>query len=295
MRIDSFISYLRTEKRYSSYTLKAYENDLNQFFAYLEGDEYDGEPKEAGHKQIRQWVVYLMESGLSPRSVRRKISTLGSFYRYLVRSGVVPVSPLSRVTIPKISKQLPGFVPEDKLDDLLDETDFGDDFRGVRDRLIIEMLYFTGMRRSEIIKLSNSDVDIPGMIIKVHGKGGKQRYIPVGQSFSITLREYMKRKDNEYGPLPASYPFFITGAGKRLYPELVYRVVKKYLCLVTTGGKRSPHILRHSFATHMLNHGADLNAIKELLGHASLSATQVYTHNSFEKLKRIYKQAHPRA
>lgn len=295
MHIDSFIIYLKTEKRYSAYTLKAYETDLRQFYAFLERIDDEKEEFVDEHRQIREWIVQMMELGISPRSIKRKVSTLGSYYRFLVRKGVLPASPLTRISIPKSGKRLPSFIPEDKLDHLLDRVNFGNDFTGVRDRLIIEMLYFTGMRRSELITLCNSDVDSSEMTIKVHGKGGKERVIPVGQAFSQTIREYMKKKASEFGVLLPAGPFFVTGKNNRLYPELVYRVVNKYLRLITSGGKRSPHILRHSFATHMLNHGADLNAIKDLLGHASLSATQVYTHNSFEKLKKIYKQAHPRA
>ncbi|MFO7922580.1 MAG: tyrosine-type recombinase/integrase [Bacteroidales bacterium] len=295
MHTDSFITYLRTEKRYSPGTIKAYGNDLRQFYLFLSrnfpGYKVCGEE----HRQIRQWVVDMMDEGISPRSVRRKISALGSYYGFMVRKGFVKANPLSRVTVPKSGRRLPAFIPEDKLDLLLDDVDFGADFRGVRDRLIIEMLYFTGMRRSELVKLRNSDVDSAGMTIRVQGKGGKERHIPVGQSFSKTLREYMQKKVSEFGTVSPPDPFFVTCSNKKLYPELVYRVVTGYLRLVTSVEKRSPHILRHSFATHMLNHGADLNAIKDLLGHANLAATQVYTHNSFEKLKRIYKQAHPRA
>jgi integrase/recombinase XerC len=295
MHIDSFISYLKTERRYSSYTLKAYEKDLQQFMNFLEDTGSENDYPREEHKYIRQWVVHLMEQGLSPRSVRRKISALSSYYRFLLLRGMVKSNPLLKVTIPKSGRRLPGFIPEDKLNNLLDQVDFGDDFAGVRNRLVIELLYFTGMRRSELIKLCNSDVDSYKMIIKVHGKGGKERHIPVGQVFSQTLRDYMQKKISEFGAFSPSDPFFVTGNNKKLYPELVYRVVRKYLGLISSGEKRGPHILRHSFATHMLNHGADLNAIKDLLGHASLSATQVYTHNSFEKLKKIYKQAHPRA
>ncbi len=294
MHIDSFITSLKTERRYSLHTLKAYENDLKQFCDFLKNAGCDNCP-ETDHKLVRRWIVMLMEQGISPRSVRRKISALSSYYRFLMRKGIAGTNPVDRIMLPKMAKRLPGFIPEEKLDYLLDETDFGDDFTGVRDRLIIEMLYFTGIRRSELIKLRNSDVDIPEMVIKVQGKGGKERHIPVGQAFSKTLREYTGKKIAYHGQSPVSGPFFVTGTNKNVYPELIYRIVTKYLRLVTTGGKRGPHILRHSFATHMLNHGADLNAIKDLLGHASLSATQVYTQNSFEKLKRIYKQAHPRA
>ena len=295
MHIDSFITYLKTEKRYSPFTLRAYENDLRQFFGFQHSMDQERKEREKEERQIRQWIVHLMEEGISARSVKRKISALGSYYRFLMRRGIVADNPLAKVTIPKSGKRLPGFIPEDKLDFLLDEVDFGDDFNGVRNRLIIEILYFTGMRRSELIGLNNSDINGYEMTIRVHGKGGKERLIPVGQVFSRTLKEYTGKKVTEFGVVSPSDPFFVTNSNKRLYPELVYRVVRKYLRLVTSGDRRSPHILRHSFATHMLNHGASLNAIKDLLGHASLSATQVYTHNSFEKLKKIYKQAHPRA
>jgi integrase/recombinase XerC len=290
MHIDPFISYLKTERRYSSYTVKAYENDLSQFYGFSGRDSH-----EETSRRIRKWIIFMMEGGMSTRSIRRKISTLGSYFNYLIKKGVLETSPLLKVTIPKTGKRLPGFIPEASLDQLLDNVEFGDDFAGVRNRLILEILYFTGMRRSELVNLRNSDVNSHEMSIRVNGKGGKQRMIPVGQTFSQTLRDYTLKKEAEFGQGLPGDPYFVTGRNKRLYPELVYRVVRKYLQLVSPGPGRSPHILRHSFATHMLNHGADLNAIKELLGHASLAATQVYTHNSFEKLKKIYKQAHPRA
>lgn len=297
MHINTFITYLKTEKRYSLHTLKAYENDIRQFLIYSGSEDPF---KMSGtsipdHRQIRQWIVHMIAEGVSPRTVRRKISTLSSFYRYLVRMGISNSNPLSKVSLPKWGKPLPGFITEKKMDILLDETDFGEGFAGLRDRLIIEVFYFTGLRRSELVNLKNSDIDIYNMTIKVYGKGSKERYIPVGQSFSAILNEYMKAKIAEFGTCDSSGPFFVTSKNKKLYPEFVYRIVRKYLALITRSGKRNPHLLRHSFATHMLNHGADLNAIKELLGHASLSATQVYTHNSFEKLKKVYKQAHPRA
>ena len=292
MHTDSFIVYLKTEKRYSSHTLKAYENDLRQFF-YFSG-KAAGDPVP-DHRQIRKWVVHLIENGISPRTVRRKISVLSSYYRYMIKRGLSAVNPMTKVNLPKMGRYLPGFIPENRLAQLLDEIDFGNDFAGKRDRLIIEMLYFTGIRRAELIGLNHSDVDTCNKTIKVHGKGGKERYIPVGPSFCMTLKKYLSCKESEFGSISPDDSYFVTSANRKLYPELVYRVVRRYLGLVTNGTKRSPHILRHSFATHMLNNGADLNAIKELLGHANLNATQVYTHNSFEKLKKVYKQAHPRA
>ncbi len=295
MQIDSFIIYLKTERRYSEHTLKAYENDLNQFLSFLVSEGTGKLKKGSEHMYIRRWIVQMMEEGTTPVTVRRKISALASYYRYQLRKGEIETNPVVKVTLPRAGRRLPGFIPEEKMNMLLDDVDFGTDYAGVRDRLIIEMLWFTGMRRSELIRLDNRDVDTGGMVIKVLGKGNKQRYVPVGQSFAGTIREYLAVKEREIGnPLPGN-PFFVTAGNKRVYPELVYRVVRNYLRLITTVERRGPHMLRHTFATHMLNHGADLNAIKELLGHANLAATQVYTHNSFEKLKKIYKQAHPRA
>jgi integrase/recombinase XerC len=294
MHTAPFLNYLKTEKRYSSHTLKAYENDLRQFVLFASGEK-DILATGAGHKQIRYWIVHLMETGVSPRTIRRKISALGSYFRYLERRGTLPSNPMIKVSLPKWRRPLPEFIPENNLEQLLDETDFGADYTGYRDRVVLELLYFTGIRRSELVRLNNSDVDTAEMTIKVHGKGGKERLVPLSSSFSAVLEDFRSKKESWFGKTGPSDPFFVTGTNRRLYPELVYRIVRKYLQLVAGAGKKSPHILRHSFATHMLNNGADLNAIKELLGHANLNATQVYTHNSFEKLKKIYKQAHPRA
>ncbi len=295
MHIETFITYLKTERRYSDNTLNAYENDLNQFLSFLMSEGVDRQMAGNEHRYIRSWIVHMMEGNVAVSTVRRKISTLASYYRYMVRTGEVRSNPVLKITIPRDGRRLPGFIPEEKLNRLLDDVDFGSDYKGVRDRLIIEMLWFTGMRRSELIKLNNGDVDMAGMTIRVTGKRGKQRYVPVGTAFVNTLKEYSAVKKKELGYDTPGSPFFVTQSNKRLYPELVYRVVRNYLRLITTVERRGPHMLRHTFATHMLNHGADLNAIKDLLGHANLAATQVYTHNSFEKLKKIYKQAHPRA
>jgi integrase/recombinase XerC len=296
MLIDPFITYLKIEKHYSAHTLKAYEKDLKQFLSFT-GEDHHRSDSDAcsGHRPIRQWIVHLMDQGISPRTARRKLSVLSSYYRYLIRNGLAIANPMVKVSLPKWGRPLPVFIPENKLALLLDGVDFGDDYTGVRNRLLIEILYLTGLRRSEVVGLNNSDVDLMNMALKVRGKGGKERFLPFGPSFSTILAEYIKKRESEFGKGTPAGPFFLTSGNKRIYPELVYRVVRKYLKLVAAGGKRSPHILRHSFATHMLNHGADLNAIKELLGHASLNATQVYTHNSFTRLKKVYKQAHPRA
>jgi integrase/recombinase XerC len=245
-------------------------------------------------QDVRKWIVGMLDNRYSSVSVHRKISCLRVFYRYLRKEGIVGHDPLEKVVLPKRKKRLPVFVSEDSINKLLDEYDFGDDFTGIRNKTIIEMLYFTGMRRSEMIALRNIDVDLESDLVKVTGKRNKQRIIPLVESFAGRLREYEASRDRIFKGNRESW-FFVSDKGNKLYDKYVYNTVKKYLSMVTTIGKKSPHILRHTFATHMLNHGADLNSIKELLGHSNLSATQVYTHNTFEKLKKIYKQAHPRA
>jgi integrase/recombinase XerC len=227
-------------------------------------------------------------------SVHRKISCLRVFYRYLRKEGLMKRDPLEKVSLPKRKKSLPVFVEEGALDELLDQNSFGDDFAGIRNRTIIEMLYLTGMRRAELIGLRNNDVDLAECTLKVTGKRNKQRIIPVVKHFAERLKEYITVRDAGLMPGKEGW-FFVTDKGNKLYDKYVYNTVNRYLAMVTTIEKKSPHILRHTFATHMLNRGADLNSIKEFLGHANLSATQIYTHNTFEKLKNIYKQAHPRA
>jgi integrase/recombinase XerC len=244
--------------------------------------------------QIRAWIVHLIDSGITPVTVHRKISCLRRLYHYLRKEGIVNTDPLEKVVLPKQKKRLPVFVGEKELDSLLDSGDFGEDFKGLRNRTIIEMLYFTGMRRAELTGIRYTDVSLPDATVKVTGKRNKQRIIPLATPFISRLKEYINAR-NELFPETDNSWFFITDKGNKLYDKYVYNIVKSYLSMVTTIEKKSPHILRHTFATHMLNRGADLNAIKEFLGHANLSATQVYTHNTFEKLKRIYKQAHPRA
>jgi integrase/recombinase XerC len=229
---------------------------------------------------------------MSPVSVHRKISCLRVFYRFLRKDGIVSSDPLERVVMPKRKKRLPEFVAEESLDKLLDSFSFGDDFDGKRNKLILELLYTTGMRRSELTGLRVSDYDRSRGIIRVLGKRNKERLIPLLDSVRPGMEDYLSERSAIDS---AGEWFFITAKGNKLYDKFVYNIVKRYLTMVTTIEKRSPHVLRHSFATHMLNHGADLTSIKELLGHANLSATQVYTHNTFEKLKKVYKQAHPRA
>lgn len=287
---DAFIEYLKFEKRFSNHTLVAYANDLKQFVSYL-NDTYDiANILEVGHVVIRSWIVALMEKKISPRSVNRKITTLKTFYKFLMRQGVVVENPMLKIQSPKTSKRLPVFVEKGMMDSLFDNIEFGDDFEGRRNKLIMELFYATGIRLSELINIQQKDVDVNLCQLKVLGKRNKERILPFSNIMKGQIEQYLQLKpksDTEF--------LFVTNKGGKLYDKLVYRMVNSYLDKVTTIDKKSPHVLRHTFATHMLNNGADLNAIKELLGHASLSATQVYTHNTVEKLKHIHKQAHPKS
>lgn len=238
--------------------------------------------------------MQMMENDISARTVNRKIATLRTYYKFLLRRDLIKKNPMDKVLAPKQEKKLPEFVEMEKMNELLDVYDFGDDFPGIRNRLMIEMFYVTGMRRAELINLKDPDLDTRGLTIKVLGKRRKERLIPFTNELKRNIEHYLDARERTFGRPDMDY-FFITEKGNRIYEKLVYRIVNRHLDLVTTIEKKSPHILRHTFATHMLNKGADLNAIKELLGHANLSATQIYTHNTFEKLKQIYKQAHPRA
>ncbi len=291
---ESFLQYLQTEKRYSPHTVRSYLNDLDQFFSFLSSKNQPADPEFVTSHDIRAWIVSMLDNNYSTVSVHRKISCLRVFFRFLRKERVVKNDPLEKVVLPKRKKVLPVFVEEEALNVLLDDFSFGDGFAGIRNRTIIEMLYLTGMRRSELIGLRNIDVDLEEGSVKVTGKRNKQRIIPLVKPFIKRLKEYIIAKDRFIDANSSGW-FFVTDKGNKLYDKYVYTTVNRYLSIVTTIEKKSPHILRHTFATHMLNHGADLNSIKELLGHANLSATQIYTHNTFEKLRKIYKQAHPRA
>jgi integrase/recombinase XerC len=291
-RIEDFLKYIEAEKRYSGHTIKAYQNDLSQFHAFCQ--ETDREGVDLNYKAIRSWVVFLMDSGYSTRTVHRKLTTLSTYCKYLIKEGQLDSNPLELVLKPKLNKRVPAFVEEGKLDLLLDEFDFGEDFTGRRNRLVLDLLYQTGMRRSELIGLTTGSVNREGKSVKVSGKRGKERIIPLNEELLQALERYLIIRKEVVENKPTDR-LLVTEKGEPVYDKLVYRIVNRYLSLVTTLDKRSPHVLRHTFATHMLNRGADLNAIKELLGHASLSATQVYTHNTYKKLKSIYNQAHPRA
>jgi len=289
---ESFLQYIRTEKRYSRHTVTSYKNDLDQFMSWLEEPRPGADLISVTHGDVRGWMVSLLEGGASAATVHRKMSALRSLVRYMRRHELISADPMAGLRLPRKPKQLPVFVAEDALEKLLDEFRFGDNFSGLRDRTVVEFLYLTGMRRSELINLQESDVDLSAGQVRVTGKREKQRVIPLAASFVKSLQSYIEaRRENGF----SGGWFFVTDRGNKMYDRSVYNIVTRYLAMVTTVEKKSPHVLRHTFATHMLNHGADLNSIKELLGHASLSATQVYTHNTFEQLKKIYKQAHPRA
>ncbi|MEN8155646.1 MAG: tyrosine-type recombinase/integrase [Bacteroidota bacterium] len=291
-RIDEFLNYLQAEKRYATHTIKAYNSALNQFHAFCQENGNKG--MDLHYKTIRSWVVYQMDSGITPRTVHRKLTTLRTYCKYLIKVGELEANPLDRVLKPKLSRRTPLFVDEGNMEVLLDEFTFGADFEGVRNKLIIDLLYQTGMRRSELLGLKVGSIDPQVKSLKVTGKRDKERLIPLNDELIQSMNDYILLRAEVVSD-PNVDALIVTARGGPAYESLIYRIVKKYLTIVTTLDKRSPHVLRHTFATHMLNQGADLNAIKELLGHANLSATQVYTHNTFKKLKSIYNRAHPRA
>jgi integrase/recombinase XerC len=295
MYIDLFLNYLNNEKRYSSHTIIAYKNDLQQFYNFCKDYYSIYKVSDIYYDQVRSWVVYLIDNDINPRSVNRKITTLKTYFKYLTKKDIINYNPLQKIQSLKTSKKLPHFVDKDKIELLFTEITFPTNYVGIRDRLILELLYGTGIRKAELIDLKESSIDIENNTIKVLGKRKKERIIPISNSLSKLINEFIELKKHTFVKLDIENNLILTVKGKKCYPKLVYGVVNLYLSKVTTLTKRSPHILRHSFATHLLDNGADLNAIKELLGHANLSATQIYTHNSLEKLKTIYKQAHPRA
>ncbi|WP_455612653.1 tyrosine recombinase XerC [Bacteroides sp.] len=290
---DSFLDYLQYERNYSEETIKSYREDLRQFEEFARGEIGDSAPSEVKAELVREWIVSLMDRGYTSTSINRKLSSLRSFYKFLLRKGEVAVNPLQKITGPKNKKPLPAFLRESDMDRLLDEVDFGEGFKGCRDHMIIEMFYATGVRLSELIGLDNKDVDFSSSLIKVTGKRNKQRLIPFGEELKIAMTEYVDVR-NEAVPVRTD-AFFVRENGERLSRSIVENLVKRNLSKVVTLKKRSPHVLRHTFATTMLNHDAELGAIKELLGHESLATTEVYTHTTFEELKKVYKQAHPRA
>ncbi len=292
MYIENFLSYLRFEKRYSEKTLIAYATDLRQFSEFLLKTYEIDNPVAANHLKIRSFIVDQIDQKISPRSINRKISTLKSFYKFLKRRGLTEGNPMLKVISPKTSKKLPVYVENEAMKTLLNHDFFTDDFAGHRDHLIIELFYNTGIRLAELMNIKVNDVDLAQKMLKVLGKGNKERIIPFDNQLGNIISKYIQMRNENF---PENNFLIITDKGEPLYPKFVYRKVKHYLTMVTTVEKKSPHVLRHTFATHLTNQGADLNAIKELLGHSSLAATQVYTHNNIQKLKDIYKSAHPKA
>ncbi len=290
--VESFLKYLSSEKRYSVHTIDAYRKDLAQVKEFLQKDFEIELVEDAKHVHLRAWVVHLMEAGISPKSVNRKIATLKSLFKFLLGRELVESNPTTKLKPLKTDKELPTFLKEGEIVKLLDQLEFGDDFQGKRDQLLLELFYATGMRLSELTGLKDSDVSFYDKTIKVLGKRNKERIIPISDTLIYMIREFIEVKKNE--GLSSEF-LILTDRGAKTYPMFIQRKVKKYLGPITTLSKKSPHILRHSFATHLLNKGADLNAVKDLLGHTSLAATQVYTHNSIEKLKAAFDQAHPKA
>ncbi len=304
MFTERFIRYIQFEKRYSPHTVSAYQSDLGQFIGFLNNPEKQNPPPAAvithpsqiTHYHIRNWMVELMNDAILARSINRKIATLRKYFKFLLQEGIIEINPASKINTPKIPKNLPVVVEDEKLTRMLDDGDkFSTDFAGVRDKLVIEMLFGTGMRLSELIGVKDSDINVYEGTIKVLGKRNKERIIPVNNELKLLVAEYQELKKKQEFSGNNSLTLIVTNKGAKAYSMLIYLIVQKYLSYISTQNKRSPHVLRHTFATSLLNRGADLNAIKELLGHANLSATQIYTHNSVERLKSIYKQAHPKA
>jgi integrase/recombinase XerC len=291
MMLEKFLEYLRFEKKFSPHTLISYRNDAEQFAAFLKHTYEIEKIEEATTPMIRSWMAELMQEKIAARSVIRKASTLRTFYKFLLREGIITVSPMQKIISPKTPKRLPVFVNKKEMETLFKTVEFPQGYEGVRDHLILEMFYATGIRRAELISMKDVDVNLYNFTIKVLGKRSKERVIPI----SPFMKKYIEEYRNEKKKLGLDKEFFFMNENNTgLYDKEVYRIIKKYLGQVTTLQKKSPHVLRHTFATHILDNGADINAVKELLGHANLSATQMYTHNTLEKLKRVHKQAHPR-
>jgi integrase/recombinase XerC len=294
MHVEAYLKYLKFEKRYSTHTVCAYINDLHQFTSFVQSKPQKNklDIALADFQLIRDWIIHLYNKQLSPRSIKRKISSLKKFYNFLLREQLIDKNPIDKISLPKTDKKLPEFIKQNEISILFEKIHFPDTFTGQRDRLILNILYSTGIRLSELIRLKEQDINTKNNTLKVLGKRNKERIIPFPETLTSNISSYIKIKKEKN----LSNPYLlVTEKGAETYPKLIYRIVVKYLSMITTNEQKSPHTLRHTYATHLLNNGADLNAIKELLGHASLSATQIYTHNTFKKLNKIYKQAHPRA
>lgn len=289
--ISAFIQHIEVELRRSQHTVKAYQKDLEQFAHYIETTYEQKSLLQTDFNQVRSYIVYLMETKLDKRSINRKVATLRSFYNFLVQKGKISSNPMLKIKALKTDKKLPNYVEEKPMEMLLKEIPFDPDFAGMRDKVVIELLYGTGIRLAELITLELNDVDLFDGKIKVFGKRKKERIVPITQHLQQVLQAYL----NERKTIAIANTLIVTDKGEQTYPMFIQRIIKKYLTMVTSLKQRSPHVLRHTYATHLLNNGAELMAVKELLGHTSLSATQLYVHNTVEKLKKAYNQAHPKA
>ncbi|WP_055448224.1 tyrosine-type recombinase/integrase [Lacinutrix mariniflava] len=294
MSIEAFTDYLQLERNYSKLTVKAYTTDINTFQSFLVKEFDEPQLHTVNYSQIRSWIVALVESKISNRSINRKVSALNSYYKFLLKIGDIEINPLAKHKALKTSKKIQVPFSEAEINTALDDLKYEDDYQGVRDKLVIELFYSTGIRRIELVNLKLSDIDFANRTLKVLGKRNKERYVPLLESVIQTIEIYLlKRK--ELSVIQDLQSLFLTKKGVKIYETLVYRIINEYFSLASNKVKKSPHILRHSFATHLLNQGADLNAVKELLGHSSLAATQIYTHNSIAELKKVYSNAHPRS
>lgn len=292
--ISDFLNYLQYQKRYSRHTVISYKNDLEAFDEFISLNYGLIVLSDIKSAFIRTWLASLKENGNTSRTISRKISTLKSFFKYHIKKEVIDASPMSVISSPKSGKKLPQFVDKKDIETLFMHVEFPDTWQGGTEKLILQLFYNTGIRQAELLQLQNNHFDASNSNIKVLGKGNKERIIPVSVEMGFSIRDYINKKTVKFSELDSNF-LFVNEKGKKLYARNVYNIVKKYLSLVTTINKKSPHILRHSFATHLTNNGADLNAVKELLGHSSLAATQIYTHNTIEKLKDAYRKAHPKA
>ena len=291
--ISRFSDHLKFEKRYSAHTVRSYHDDLTQFNDYLETQFGGMKLRDISAPVVRSWLASMKQHKMTARTITTKISTLKSFYKFMMRSGVLAKSPMTGIVSPKLAKKLPSYVEEKQLKTLFRDVEFEDDWNGYTAKVAIRMLYQLGIRLSELVNCREAQVDHANRQVKILGKGNKERIIPVGKELLKLLKDYAGKKRQVFEQPEKTY-LLVTGKGKKLYPKYIYRLTHDYLELVTTIEKKSPHVLRHSFATHLMNNGAELNAVKDLLGHASLAATQVYTHNTIEKLRNVHKRAHPR-